>query len=51
MNKLAAAFVTGLLQKLGQGVTRLSPSCYAEPLEYFHNSNKAKIIGYARTSV
>jgi hypothetical protein len=37
MNKLAVAFVTDLLQKLGQGVTWLSHSCYAEPLEYFQD--------------
>jgi hypothetical protein len=46
MNKLAMAFVTEALQKIGPSVTRLLPSCYAEPLEYLHDGNKAGDIGY-----
>lgn len=41
-------FVTAVLQNVGRGVTRLSLSCYAEPLEYLHHANKAGDIGYAR---
>src|SRR5215207_11489429 len=34
------AFVTAVLRNVGRGVTRLSSSCYAEPLEYVHHANK-----------
>src|SRR5215204_5487378 len=34
------AFVTAVLRNVGRGVTRLSLSCNAEPLEYVHHANK-----------
>jgi hypothetical protein len=51
MNELAMAFVTEALQKIDPSVTRLLPSCYAEPLEYLHDGNRAGGIGYPRPSL
>jgi hypothetical protein len=39
-HKLAVALVTIVLQSVGPSVTLLSPSCYAEPLEYLHHGKK-----------
>ncbi len=33
-------FVTAVLRNIGRGVTRLSPSCYAQLIEYSHHANK-----------
>jgi hypothetical protein len=33
----AAALVTEVLQNVGPNVTRFSPTCYAELLEYLHH--------------
>ncbi len=43
--------VTVELRNVCRGVTRLSPSCYAEILEYIHHANKAWDIRYARFSL
>jgi len=47
-NKQAVAFVTEVLLNIGPGVTRLSPSCYADSLEYLHHGDKAGNLGCAR---
>lgn len=39
--QLVVAFVTGVLLNIGPGVTRLSPYCYTEPLEYSCHGKKA----------
>jgi len=48
MNRSVVAFVTGVLRNASPDVTRLSPSCYAEPLEYLHHGENAGDIGKAR---
>ncbi len=40
-------FVTAVLRNIGRGVTRLSPSCYAQLIEYLHHANKTWDICYA----
>ena len=48
MNDMIVVFVTEVLQNIGRGVTRLSPSCYAKPLEYLHHGKMAGDVSDAR---
>ncbi len=44
----AVALVTEVLQNVGSNVTRFSPNCYAQLLEYLHRSKKVADVGYGR---
>jgi hypothetical protein len=48
LNKLAVAFVTEVLRNVGPSVTRLSPTCYGEPLEQLYDGDRAGNIGCTR---
>jgi hypothetical protein len=42
-------FVATALRNVCRGVTRLSPSCYAQFLDYLHHAYKAWVTRYARS--
>src|SRR5688572_21458103 len=46
--QIAIALVIEVLQNVCPSVTRFSPTCYAELLEYLHDGRRAVYVGYAR---